>query len=91
MATTTTPRMSRAVMRTIEAGCSANCALCDEPVKFRAKIKGHQVICNVYVGGTWDRVEHYHEACYQEAGAPYGEAVDGGRPTRVNATTTSAA
>jgi hypothetical protein len=54
-------------------------------------VKGHQVICNVYVDGVWDRVEHFHDVCYADAGRPYGEAVDGGRPTRVNAATTSAA
>ena len=90
MATTTTALTSRAVTRTIEPGCSANCAFCDEPVKFRAKVRGHQVICNVYVDGRWNRVEHYHEECYQSAGEPYGEAVDGGRPTRVSATTSAA-
>jgi hypothetical protein len=31
------------------------------------------VIANVYVGNTWDRVEHYHYDCYLEAGQVYGE------------------
>jgi hypothetical protein len=44
-------------------------------VKFAAKSKLQQVICNVYVDGRWNRVEHYHEACYVEAGEPYGAAV----------------
>jgi hypothetical protein len=77
-------------MRTIEAGCSAFCASCDEPVKFRAKVKSHQVICNVYINGRWDRVEHFHDECYAQAGEPYGLAVDGGRPSRVTATSSAA-
>ncbi len=84
MATTTkTAPQSRAVLRTIEAGCSATCSHCGEPVKFRAKVKCHQVICNVYINGKWDRVEHFHAECYDLAAEPHGEAVDGGRPTRV--------
>jgi len=31
---------------------------------------------NVYVGGAWDRVEHFHEPCYAEAGKPFGDPVD---------------
>src|SRR3954451_11630709 len=73
MATTTTTWQSRAVLRTIEAGSSAICVSCDQQVKFKAKVKAHQVICNVYVNGRWDRVEHYHLECYTESGAPYGE------------------
>jgi hypothetical protein len=65
---------SRAVSRPIEPGSSAFCVACDEQVKFQAKKKLQQVICNVYVQGRWDRVEHYHADCYLEAGAPYGEA-----------------
>jgi hypothetical protein len=63
---------SRAVLRTIEAGSSAMCVTCDQQVKFKAKIKAQQVICNVYVDGKWDRVEHYHLECYTETGEPYG-------------------
>ena len=65
---------SRAVVRTIEAGSSAECAHCGERVKFQAKIRGQQVICNVYVDGKWNRVEHFHAECYEEADAPYGVA-----------------
>ena len=63
---------SRAVLRNVEAGNSALCAACGEPVKFAAKLRRQQVICNVYVKGKWDRVEHYHSECYAEAGEPYG-------------------
>jgi hypothetical protein len=65
---------SRAVSRIVEAGNSAICAGCGSPVKFTAKIKARQVIANVYVDGRWDRVEHYHEECYDQAGQPYGSA-----------------
>ena len=65
---------SRAVTRNIEAGSSAECAHCGERVKFQAKVKMQQVICNVYVDGQWDRVEHYHAECYAVAGEPHGEA-----------------
>jgi len=64
---------SRAVSRTVDAGNSAYCAVCDELIKFRARIRAEQIICNVYVKNRWDRVEHYHPECYEEAGAPYGE------------------
>ena len=69
----TAPCTSRAVLRTIEAGNNAVCMSCGEPVKFKAKVKANQVICNVYTDGHWDRVEHFHEACYGDGGAPYGE------------------
>ena len=65
---------SRAVVRNVEAGSSVSCASCDERVKFQAKVRHQQVICNVYVKGVWNRVEHYHAACYDEAGEPYGSA-----------------
>ena len=74
MATKTNLWKSRAVVRLVEAGNSAVCASCDEPVKFAAKVRRQQVICNVYVKGKWDRVEHYHFECYQSAGEPYGSA-----------------
>ena len=81
MATTTTFQ-SRAVLRTIEAGSSTVCVTCDEQVKFKAKVKMQQVICNVYVNGKWDRVEHYHLECYDASGRPYGVPA-ANAPTRV--------
>lgn len=68
---------SRAVVRTVEAGSSVSCVACGELVKFRAKERQHQVICNVYVKGTWDRVEHFHADCYGAAGQPHGEPQEG--------------
>ena len=65
---------SRAVKRPVEAGSSVDCARCGERVKFQAKKRHQQVICNVYVKGVWDRVEHYHDRCYAKAGRPYGTA-----------------
>ena len=88
---------SRAVLRTIEAGSGDICVHCDEQVKFKAREKLQQAICNVYVKGTWDRVEHYHAECYLAAGEPYGEADPapprqaGSRPTtRINPPPTAA-
>jgi hypothetical protein len=63
---------SRAVLRPIEAGNFAECAFCGDRVKFQAKVRKQQVICNVYIGGRWDRVEHYHSECYDLGGEPYG-------------------
>lgn len=74
---------SRAVVRSIEAGSAATCEACGEQVKFRAKTRAHQVICNVYVKGVWNRVEHYHFDCYMEAGEPYGTAAAQVSPSRV--------
>jgi len=65
---------SRAVTRLIEAGNTATCAICRLPVKFRAKAKLMQVIANVYKDGVWERVEHYHVDCYENASRPYGPA-----------------
>ena len=65
---------SRAVIRSIEPGNSALCIHCGAPVKFVARAQLRQVIANVYVKGTWDRVEHFHADCYDEAGTPYGPA-----------------
>jgi hypothetical protein len=64
--------MSRAAVRYIEAGNDAVCAHCQLPVKFVARIRGRQVIANVYIDGRWARVEHFHEGCYEQAGEPFG-------------------
>ncbi len=53
-----------------------DCSHCDERIKFRARERHMQVICNIYVDGNWDRVEHYHAPCYDEAGQPFGRALD---------------
>lgn len=66
--------VSRAVLRRVEPGNMATCALCKKLVKFEAKKHPMQVICNIYENGKWNRVEHYHKACYIDAGEPYGKA-----------------
>ncbi|HEV2368531.1 MAG TPA: hypothetical protein VGR90_01570 [Acidimicrobiales bacterium] len=65
---------SRAVVRIIDPGNTAVCAHCGAPVKFVARAQLRQVIANVYLAGSWDRVEHYHAPCYDEAGTPHGPA-----------------
>lgn len=67
------PHATCAVVRLIAPGTLSLCPNCDEPVKFEAKKKLRQVICNIYEGDKWDRVEQYHTECYVSAGAPYGE------------------
>ena len=66
---------TRAVLRQIEPGSSAMCKWCDSQVRFAARSHAQQVIANVYVDGTWDRVEPYHSRCYADAGSPYGDPV----------------
>ncbi|MEZ5410908.1 MAG: hypothetical protein R2761_22960 [Acidimicrobiales bacterium] len=63
---------SRAVVRLIEAGCVAECPVCGERVKYRARHRDQQVICNVYDKGRWQRVEQYHLDCYTAADCPHG-------------------
>ena len=72
---------SRAVVRPVEPGNSAVCVHCGAPVKFVARAQLKQVIANVYEAGTWNRVEHFHADCYEEAGQPYGEADTSGLRT----------
>jgi hypothetical protein len=67
-------RTSRAVERLIEPGNEAVCPHCNTPVKFVARIRGRQVIANIYVEARWDRVEQYHLDCYVAAAEPYGAA-----------------
>ncbi len=67
-------KKSRAVVRDVEAGCSVDCSRCGERVKFQAKVRNKQVICNIYKRRKWNRVEHFHLSCYEEAGSPYGVA-----------------
>ena len=66
---------SRAVLRIIEPGSMIDCSHCGSRVKFQARLRLNQVICNVYIDSVWDRVEHFHAECYEEAGHPYGDLV----------------
>lgn len=78
----TTNRCStRAVLREVEPGSTVDCTHCGEQIKFQAKTRPKQVICNVYDGNRWDRVEHFHERCYHDAAEPHGE-VDATPPPR---------
>lgn len=70
--TSTTRTSTRAVLRDVEPGSTIDCTYCGERVKFQAKMHHKQVICNVYEGPKWDRVEHFHEPCYHQAGDPHG-------------------
>ncbi|MPY94322.1 MAG: hypothetical protein GEV08_15050 [Acidimicrobiia bacterium] len=76
------PRTSRAVLRMVEAGSYVDCTRCGERVKFQAKMRNQQVICNVYENEAWLRVEHFHHDCYVEAGSPYGEVGEQALATR---------
>lgn len=67
---------SRAVLRMIEAGSMCDCTFCGKQVKFRARQRDQQVICNVYEDGVWRRVEHFHLECYDDATLPYGTAFE---------------
>lgn len=51
----------------------AECPHCEERVKFRARHRDQQVICNIYEDGVWIRVEQYHEECYTAVEKPYGK------------------
>ena len=62
------------MVRFVEAGNDAVCEHCHLPVKFMARVRARQVIANVYCEGRWTKVEHYHEACYEQASEPYGAA-----------------
>jgi hypothetical protein len=65
---------SRAVIRLVEPGNDVSCQHCGLPVKFVAREQNRQVIANVYIEGRWDRVEHFHAACYGLVDEPYGPA-----------------
>jgi hypothetical protein len=74
---------SRAVLRMIEPGNPVVCVHCEELVKFDAKRRQQcRIVCNVYEGGKWSRVEIWHASCYDMAGQPYGEPCDKSRGRR---------
>ncbi|KJF17011.1 hypothetical protein AXFE_21460 [Acidithrix ferrooxidans] len=59
-------------MRGVDPGSISDCAVCAKHIRFSAKLRPRQVIANVYEDGKWQRVEYFHEECYQIANAPYG-------------------
>ena len=69
-------KVSRSVTRLVEPGSQVDCMHCGERVKFQAKMRHQQVICNVYEKHQWVRVDHYHADCYKLAKQPYGKPVD---------------
>ena len=69
-------KVSRAVTRLVEPGSQVDCQHCDERVKFQAKMRHQQVICNVYEKSQWIRVVHYHSDCYKLAKNPFGKPLD---------------
>lgn len=69
---------SRAAIRLVEPGSSVDCELCGERVKFQARMRHQQVICNIYTKGVWERVDHYHAPCYNDAGKPFGKPTEKG-------------
>ena len=76
------------MLRDVEPGSTVDCTRCGERVKFQAKVRHKQVICNVYEQGRWSRVEHFHADCYEQAGEPHGE-VDRSPVVRRRATASS--
>jgi hypothetical protein len=68
---------SRAVIRRIEPdGIWPKCPHCQIDIKYKARDsedKRKKVVCNVYEGEKWDRVEQFHLPCYIEAGQPHGQ------------------
>ena len=63
---------TRAVLRYIDPGDTTRCQYCDQPLRFKARVRLKKVICSVYKRGKWNRVEHFHERCYDAAGQPHG-------------------
>jgi hypothetical protein len=64
---------TRAVVRGVEPGNDVRCVRCGKQIKFAARTHPRQVIANVYLDGAWNRVDHFHEECYLDAGEPYGQ------------------
>ncbi|NNE75121.1 MAG: hypothetical protein HKN26_15755 [Acidimicrobiales bacterium] len=69
---------SRAAIRLVEPGSQVDCVVCGERVKFQARMRNQQVICNIYTKGVWERVDHYHADCYKTAKQPYGKPAEKG-------------
>ena len=67
---------SRAVLRLVEPGSMVDCIHCGDRVKFQAKMRHQQVICNIYIKNVWERVDHFHAPCYDEADQPFGKPTE---------------
>jgi hypothetical protein len=77
--TPTKPKLgTRAVKLRIEPGNVADCLHCGVYIKFNSRLPEsgrRQIVCNIYKKRKWDRVEHYHQDCYDEVGRPYGDPI----------------
>ena len=62
--------LTRAVVRRVEPGNDVRCVRCGKQIKFAARTHSRQVIANVYLDDSWNRVDHFHEECYLEANEP---------------------
>ncbi len=69
-------KVSRAVTRLVNPGSQVDCMHCDERIKFQAKMRHQEVICNVYEKSKWIRVDHFHSDCYKLAKEPFGKPLD---------------
>ncbi len=75
---------SCAVRMPMDGGTMYECDAewCEDKIKFMAKALAAKslhsagvVICNVYEGDRWDRMECYHPDCYVGVGEPYGDVL----------------
>jgi len=79
---------SRAVTMIMRYNDLQECVSCGENITFLQATSNIWVVANVYVdcdhsdpvcrlclgyGRRWDRIEHWHEDCYGNAGKPYGD------------------
>ncbi len=64
---------SRAVERSVVPGSLAFCNECGQHLRFSTRARQRIVLCNVYEGESWNRIEHFHAACYVDADEPYGK------------------
>lgn len=76
---------TRAVVRPVIAGSRDVCAYKKCPadrkeILWRARRRMMVIIANIYGRDgdptKWDRVEHFHEECYDKARRPYGKAAE---------------
>lgn len=67
---------TRAVRRLVASGENSFCEHCGNWIKYQARRRLWRIICNVYEGDRWDRVEIYHETCWIDVGEPHGPIID---------------
>ena len=65
---------TRAVIRVVQPVIHDRCAACTEMIRFHGtRFVTRRVIANVYQDGKWDRVEVFHDECYD---GRYGDVID---------------